>query len=79
MCGHLHRDIARRSGGTIAATCPSPSNQVALDLADDAASRFVREPPGFQLHLWREGVGLVSHTAAIGEFAGPYPFYEAES
>jgi hypothetical protein len=76
MCGHLHRDIARRFGGTIAATCPSPSHQVALDLADDAASRFVMEPPGFQLHLWREGVGLVSHTAAIGEFAGPYPFYE---
>jgi 3',5'-cyclic AMP phosphodiesterase CpdA len=76
MCGHLHRDIARRFGGTIAATCPSPSHQVALDLADDAASRFVMEPPGFQLHLWREDVGLVSHTAAIGEFAGPYPFYE---
>jgi hypothetical protein len=49
---------------------------VALDLDDDAASRFVMEPPGFQLHLWAEGAGLVSHTAAIGEFAGPYPFYE---
>jgi len=36
----------------------------------------VMEPPGFQLHLWTEGTGLVSHTAAIGEFAGPYPFYE---
>jgi 3',5'-cyclic-AMP phosphodiesterase len=76
LSGHLHRTIFRRFGGTIASTCPSPAHQVALDLADDAASRFMMEPPAFQLHLWREGAGIVSHTAAIGEFAGPYPFYE---
>lgn len=76
LSGHLHRTIFKRFGGTIASTSPSPSHQVVLDLADDAASRFVMEPPGFQLHLWREGVGVVTHTAAIGEFAGPYPFYE---
>ena len=77
IAGHLHRPIVARFAGTIASTSPSPSHQVALDLADDAASRFVMEPPGFQLHLWREGIGVVSHTAAIGEFAGPYPFYDA--
>lgn len=77
VSGHLHRAIVRRFGGTIASTCPSPSHQVALDLADEAASRFVMEPAGFQLHLWREGSGLVSHACSIGEFAGPYPFYES--
>jgi len=76
LAGHLHRPIVARFGGTVASTSPSPSHQVALDLADDAASRFVMEPPAFQLHLWREGSGLVSHTATIGQFAGPYPFYE---
>ncbi len=76
LSGHLHRSIVRRFGGTVASTCPSPAHQVALDLADDAASRFVMEPPGFQLHLWREGAGIVTHTAAIGTFDGPYPFYE---
>jgi 3',5'-cyclic AMP phosphodiesterase CpdA len=76
LSGHLHRSIAKRFGGTVASTSPSPSHQVALDLADDAASRFVMEPPAFQLHLWRQGAGIVSHTAMIGEFAGPYPFYE---
>lgn len=76
IAGHLHRNIVARFGGTIASTAPSPSHQVALDLADDAASRFVMEPPGFQLHLWREGEGVITHTAAIGDFAGPYPFYE---
>ena len=29
------------------------------------------------LHAWREGVGVVSHTAYIGDFAGPYPFFDA--
>jgi 3',5'-cyclic AMP phosphodiesterase CpdA len=76
LAGHLHRPIVVRFGGTVASTSPSPSHQVALDLADDAASRFVMEPPAFQLHLWREGSGVISHTATIGEFAGPYPFYE---
>ncbi|MEO7743122.1 MAG: phosphodiesterase [Usitatibacter sp.] len=76
VSGHLHRNIVTRFAGTVASTCPSPSHQVALDLADDAASRFVMEPPAFQLHLWREGEGLVTHTAAIGQFNGPYPFYE---
>jgi 3',5'-cyclic AMP phosphodiesterase CpdA len=75
VSGHLHRAIVKRFGGTVASTSPSPSHQVVLDLADDAASRFVLEPPAFQLHLWRAGAGVVSHVAAIGEFAGPYPFY----
>ena len=76
VSGHLHRSITHRFGGTVASTCPSPAHQVALDLADDALSRFVMEPPGFQLHLWREGAGVVTHTAALGEFDGPHPFYD---
>ena len=76
VAGHLHRPIVKRFGGTVASTSPSPSHQVALDLADDARSQFVMEPPAFQLHLWQEGVGLVSHIASIGQFDGPYPFYE---
>jgi Icc protein len=76
ISGHLHRTIFTRFGGTVASTCPSPAHQVALDLADDAASRFVLEPPGFQLHVWTESRSLISHTAAIGDYAGPYPFFE---
>ena len=76
ISGHLHRPIQKRFGGTIASTCPAPAHQVALDLDPSAASRFVMEPPGFQLHLWREGLGVVSHTACIGRLDGPYPFYE---
>ncbi|WP_432240681.1 phosphodiesterase [Herbaspirillum robiniae] len=79
LCGHLHRSIQRRFGGTIASTCPGVSHQVVLDLDPAAASCFVMEPPGFQLHWWdAASAGLVSHTAAIGEFEGPYPFYDGD-
>ncbi|HKW80100.1 MAG TPA: phosphodiesterase [Casimicrobiaceae bacterium] len=76
LCGHLHRAIQVRFGGTIASTCPSPAHQVALDLDADAPSRFVLEPPGYELHWWDAArARLVSHTAFIGDFAGPYPFH----
>lgn len=76
ICGHLHRTILRRFGGTIASTCPSPAHQVSLDLAPDAASQWELEPPQFHLHAWNERDGLVSHVASIGEFEGPFPFHE---
>jgi 3',5'-cyclic AMP phosphodiesterase CpdA len=75
ICGHLHRTIFRRFGGTIASTCPSPAHQVALDLRPDGPSAFVMEPPGFHLHEWRDGA-LVTHHAYIGDYPGPYPFHE---
>jgi len=78
LCGHLHRPIQYRFAGTLASTSPSPAHQVALDLSPRAPSDFKMEPPAFQLHAWRPGMGIVSHTAYIGEFAGPYPFHEGE-
>lgn len=73
IAGHLHRPITVRFAGTVASTCPSPAHQVALDLAPDAADNYVLEPPGFQLHWWN-GSALVTHTAVVGDFDGPYPF-----
>lgn len=76
IAGHLHRSIQCRIGGTFASTCPSPAHQIALDLRPHAELGFKMEPPGYQLHVWYEGTGLVTHTATIGDFAGPYPFRE---
>lgn len=75
IAGHLHRPITVRFAGTVASTCPSPAHQVALDLDPTAADDFIMEPPAFQLHLW-DGRQLVTHTAYVGQFAGPYPFRE---
>ena len=75
LCGHLHRPIETRFAGTIASTAPSPAHQVVLDLAEDAASQFAMEPPGYQIHAFTPETGIVTHTAFIGSFRGPYPFH----
>jgi 3',5'-cyclic-AMP phosphodiesterase len=69
LCGHLHRPIVARFGGTIASTCPSTAHQVELDLREAGRLAVVAEPPAVQLHLWRDG-RLVTHTSYVGEF-GP--------
>jgi Icc protein len=73
IAGHLHRPITARFASTVASTCPSPAHQVALDIAPNAKDDYILEPPAYQLHWW-SGSQLVSHTAYIGEFDGPYPF-----
>jgi 3',5'-cyclic AMP phosphodiesterase CpdA len=74
LCGHLHRPIQARVGGTVASTAPSTAHQVVLDLEDDNPLMFAMEPPACQLHVWRPGAGLVSHTSYIGDYDGPYRF-----
>lgn len=77
ICGHLHRAIDVRFGGTIASTSPAPAHQVCLDLAPDAASAWMLEPPGFRVHAWSARSGrLVTHLAASGTFEGPFPFHD---
>lgn len=76
ICGHLHRTIYMRFGGTVVSTAPSPAHQVCLDLAEEAASAWILEPPGFHLHAWAAPGQLVTHAAASGRFDGPYPFHE---
>jgi 3',5'-cyclic AMP phosphodiesterase CpdA len=73
IAGHLHRPITCSFGGTVVSVSPSPAHLVALDLSIDAPDDFVMEPPGFLLHA-QTASGLVTHTAYIGDFAGPYPF-----
>ena len=77
LCGHLHRTIRADIGGRAALTCPSPAHQVALDIDENAPSCFRMEPPGFMLHWWHDN-RLVTHTAVIGDYDGPYPFFDAE-
>lgn len=73
LCGHVHRAIEARIGASFAMTCPSTCHQIPLDLTDNGEEAFTLEPPGFRLHRW-DGVRIVTHIAAIGDFPGPYPF-----
>jgi 3',5'-cyclic-AMP phosphodiesterase len=75
VCGHHHRPITVRWGGTIGSVAPSTAHQVTLDLvADDSPATYTLEPPGFHLHVWTKDSGLVTHGVNIGRFEGPYPF-----
>jgi 3',5'-cyclic-AMP phosphodiesterase len=76
LCGHVHRPIQARWRGTLASTAPSTAHQVVLDLRPGAAGTFAMEPPGYQVHVWTADTGIVSHTATIGRFAGPYAFLD---
>lgn len=67
ICGHIHRAVQARFGGTIASICPSTCQQLVLDLAPDAGLGLTYEPAGFQLHLWKGG-RLVSHTVPVGDY-----------
>ena len=73
-CGHHHRSIQIRWGGTIGSVAPSVAHQVLLDLQPHEDAMFTMEPPGYHLHLFAPGAGVITHTAFTGQFAGPYPF-----
>lgn len=73
LCGHLHRPIQCRFGGTLALTAPATAHQIALDLHEHSEACLVMEPPGFLVHRW-DGSRVVSHQAVVGDFGVPEPF-----
>ena len=76
VCGHHHRPVVTRVAGAVASIAPSVAHQVEFDLAPESAAAFVLEPPAYQLHLWSEPGGFVSHTVLVERFPGPFPFLE---
>ena len=39
----------------------------------------MHEPPGYQLHTWREDSGLITHTAVFGEWPDPIRYARRHS
>ncbi len=74
ICGHHHRPVVTHVAHAICSICPSVAHQTELDLRPDAPSQLVLEPPAYQLHLWTAEHGLVSHTAYVETWPGPFPF-----
>jgi 3',5'-cyclic AMP phosphodiesterase CpdA len=77
LCGHLHRPIEARFAGTVARVAPSCAHQIVLNTVPGAPPQFALEPPAYRLHAYTPETGLVSHTAYIGSYPGPYNFREA--
>ena len=77
LCGHVHRPIHTHWRGITVTIAPSSSHYVALDTQENGPADWVLEPPTVQLHRWQDG-SLTSHLSFIGEFDGPYPFFDAD-
>ena len=77
ICGHHHRPIFTAFAGTIGSVAPSCAHQVELtfDPADKGALNF--EPPAYHVHRWTAASGLVTHTAYVEDYPGPFPFIAA--
>jgi 3',5'-cyclic-AMP phosphodiesterase len=80
--GHVHRATLTSFAGAAATICPAPNHAVALDLDARLPPSFMIEPPAFHLHVWSPANGpndefgtLVTHWVPIGDFAGPYRFF----
>ena len=78
MCGHVHRPVVTAFAGTIMTLAPSTAHQVVLDTTDNTHGMFNFEPPAFFLHHMTRAGGLVTHTAYVEPFPGPFPFFADE-
>jgi 3',5'-cyclic AMP phosphodiesterase CpdA len=74
VAGHVHRSIHARFAGTVASIAPSTAHQVSLDLRGGADIGFTLEPPGYHLHYYAPGAGIVTHLVPVGAFPGPFSF-----
>ncbi|GFZ64168.1 3',5'-cyclic adenosine monophosphate phosphodiesterase CpdA [Pseudomonas amygdali pv. eriobotryae] len=74
VCGHIHRFMQLRFGGTLMCTAPSTTTAIALQLRPDAADASYVEPPALLLHHWKADTGLITHWVPIGRFEGPFDF-----
>ena len=74
ICGHHHRLITTGVAQAIASTGPGVAHIVELDLFSDNPGAWMLEPPAFQVHVWLDGTGIVSHTGFVERYPGPFPF-----
>lgn len=74
VCGHIHRSMQLRFGGSLLCTAPSTTTAIALALDANAPEASYVEPPALLLHHWKPDTGLITHWVPIGKFPGPLPF-----
>lgn len=78
LCGHVHRFIVSQLAGIVVCSAPGTSHQVAPDFTPDGPANFVLEPPGMLLHRWHPHQGMATHYLPIGQYDGPWPFYDQQ-
>lgn len=74
LCGHHHRQITAHVAHAIGIIGPGVAHIVELELFNDAGALWNLEPAAFLVHAWVEGAGIVTHTAMVENYPGPFPF-----
>lgn len=77
LSGHVHRAIQANWYGIPASIGPSPSHAVVFDLCPDGPPYFTVEPPACQILFW-DNRTLIRHLSYIGQYDGPYPFFDSD-
>lgn len=73
VCGHLHRPFQTRWAGTVGSVAPSTAFFVALDLGGHNFMTLHDEPAGYDLHVWTERDGLITHNCSLEQSKGFVP------
>jgi len=77
ISGHLHRAMSALVDGILHQVAPAPCHAVHLDQRADAVNSLALEPGQVTVYNWREDTGgLVSDLLPIGDYPGPWPFYD---
>lgn len=78
VSGHHHRAVTVPVAHAIGSICPGTAHQVELDLTNTGFGLWNLEPPAYQVHMLipqPDGrPAIVSHTAYVESFPGPFPF-----
>jgi 3',5'-cyclic AMP phosphodiesterase CpdA len=77
ICGHHHRTMVTQIAHAIASIAPSVAHAVELTFDPSGPAALNFEPPAFHLHRWTAADGIVTHTAYVESYPGPYPFVAA--
>ncbi|PKF80679.1 phosphodiesterase [Vibrio sp. vnigr-6D03] len=77
VTGHLHRTITAIWKGVPVWVGPSHSHSVALDFDKEGIPAFQMEPKAIQLFKV-DDKGVLSHVSYIGDYEGPFPFFDKE-
>ncbi|MEE9455340.1 MAG: phosphodiesterase [Paracoccaceae bacterium] len=73
LCGHVHRTMIKKFGGSVLITCPSTAYQFDCNLAEGIPLATIHEPCGYFLHTWSPDNGLLTHTRFIDDFGAATP------
>lgn len=65
IAGHNHRNITGMCGPVPTVVAPSASYPFAFDTSAGAPLAISFEAPGLAFHIWREEIGLMSHSVAL--------------